>query len=145
MLSLVSCGSLPAYHWPTNAPTHACTHAHALRPGSSAAKLAMEEEESREKASGEAFQSWAAEKEKVMRGKKEKAKADEDRKRRKEEEKRREKHEKQKAEEEEAAKISKAAGSKRRHTGSSKLVKSRKGAGAPGKPCGRRAPHGANK
>ena len=84
---LVSCGSLPAYHWPTNAPTHACTHAHALRPGSSAAKLAMEEEESREKASGEAFQSWAAEKEKVMRGKKEKAKADEDRKRRKEEEK----------------------------------------------------------
>ena len=65
--------------------------------------------------------------------------------RRKQEEKRREKQEKQKAEEEEAAKISEAAGSKRRHTGSSKLEKGRKGAGAPGKPCGRGAPHGANK
>ena len=64
---------------------------------------------------------------------------------RKQEEKRREKQEKQKAEEEEAAKISEAARSKRRHTGSSKLEKGRKGAGAPGKPCGRGAPHGANK
>ena len=65
--------------------------------------------------------------------------------RKKKEEKRRVKHEAEKADEEEVEKISRAAGSKRRHTGSSKLEKSRKGAGAPRKPCGRSAPPGAPK
>ena len=65
--------------------------------------------------------------------------------RKKKEEKRRVKQEAEKADEEEVEKISRAAGSKRRHTGSSKLEKSRKGAGAPRKPCGRSAPSGAPK
>ena len=51
----------------------------------------------------------------------------------------------QKVQEEEDARIGEAAGSKQRRTSSAKLEKSRKGAGAPRKPCGRSAPSGAPK
>ena len=51
----------------------------------------------------------------------------------------------QKAQEVEDARIGEAAGSKQRRTSSAKLEESRKGAGAPRKPCGRSAPSGAPK